>query len=152
MYTQQQASLIRKEFWTILGQYLSPIPSAEGIKINWINYRTGVKHFHIKMDAADSRAFISLELDHKDPELQRLYFEQLTEMQRIFIETMKEPWDWQLLHANENGKLVSRVIKEIGGLKILNRENWPSLISFFKERIIKLDQFWSIAKDQFLYE
>ena len=71
-------------------------------------------------------------------------------MQGIFMEIMQEPWDWQLLATNENGKQVSRVIKNLGGLKVLNRDNWPSIITFFKERIIKLDQFWSVAKDQFL--
>jgi len=151
LYTHQQASLVRKEFWTILGQYLAPIPSSEGIKINWINYRTGVKHFHVKMDATDSRAFISLELDHKDPEMQRLYFEQLIAMEGIFMEIMQESWDWQLLHINEHDKPVSLIIKEFVGLKVLNKDNWPLIISFFKERILKLDQFWSIAKDQFLY-
>jgi hypothetical protein len=152
LYSRQEASLVRKEFWTVLGQYLSPIPSAEGTKINWINYRTGVRHFHFRLNALDNRAFISLELDHPDVELQRLYFEQLKAMQQVFDSIMQEQWDWQLLHATDHGKQVSRVIHQIGGVKVLNRNDWPVLVSYFKQRIIKLDQFWTEIKDQFLYQ
>ena len=72
-------------------------------------------------------------------------------MEGIFMEIMQESWDWQLLHINEHDKPVSLIIKEFVGLMVLNKDNWPLIISFFKERILKLDQFWSIAKDQFLY-
>ena len=152
MYSRQEASVIRKEFWTVLGQYLAPIPSAEGTKINWINYRTGVRHFHFRLNALDDRASISLELDHADLELQHLYFEQLKSMHGIFQGIMQEAWDWQILRPVEHGKHVSRVIHEIGGVKVLNRNDWPVLISYFKQRIIKLDQFWTEVKDQFLYQ
>ena len=103
MYSRQEASLVRKEFWTVLGQYLAPVPSAEGTKINWINYRTGVRHFHFRLNALDNRAFIALELDHPDVELQRLYFDQLKAMQGIFDSIIKESWDWQLLQINRPG-------------------------------------------------
>ena len=152
MYSRQEASLVRKEFWTVLGQYLAPIPSAEGTKINWINYRTGVRHFNFRLNALDNRASISLELDHPDVDLQQLYFDQLKAMQIIFDSIMQEAWDWQLLHVTDQGKQVSRVIHQIGGVKVLNRNDWPALISYFKQRIIKLDQFWTEVKDQFLYQ
>ncbi|HSB92032.1 MAG TPA: DUF4268 domain-containing protein [Flavitalea sp.] len=152
MYSRQEASHVRKEFWTALGQYLKPVLSAEGTRINWINYRTGVRHFHFRLDAIDARAFISLELDHPDTELQGLYFEQLKSMEGIFQVIMDEKWDWQQLQTSVHGKLVSRVVREIDGAKVLNRNHWPVLISFFKERIIKLDRFWTEVKDQFLYQ
>ena len=34
MYSKQEASFLNQKFWTSLGQYLAPIPSAEGEKIN----------------------------------------------------------------------------------------------------------------------
>lgn len=51
MYTREQISQLRQEFWTTFGQYMSPVLSAEGGKINWLNYKTGIKHLHFKMDA-----------------------------------------------------------------------------------------------------
>ncbi len=43
MFSKQEASQLRKDFWTAFGLYMRPIPSAEGDKINWINYKTGEK-------------------------------------------------------------------------------------------------------------
>ena len=51
MFSKQHASQLRKEFWTVFGQYMSPINSYEGEKINWINYKTGVKGLQFKMHA-----------------------------------------------------------------------------------------------------
>jgi hypothetical protein len=42
--------------------------------------------------------------------------------------------------------MVSKVYKEKKGGNILKREDWPSLISFFKLRIMKLDEFWNSVK------
>lgn len=43
MYSKAEKSKIRKDFWTAFGQYMKPVPSAEGTKVNWPNYKTGVK-------------------------------------------------------------------------------------------------------------
>jgi len=34
-------------------------------------------------------------------------------------------------------------------VNIFKQEDWPKLISFFKPRIIALDEFWSDAQDSF---
>ena len=41
MYTKQEAAQLRKEFWTAFGQYMKPVPTEDGEKVNWINYKTG---------------------------------------------------------------------------------------------------------------
>ena len=60
MYSKKEISLTRQEFWTAFGQYMAPIPSAGGEKINWINYKTGVKHIYFKMEADQKFASIGL--------------------------------------------------------------------------------------------
>jgi len=40
MFKRQEASRLREEFWTTFGRYMRPVLSTEGIKINWINYKT----------------------------------------------------------------------------------------------------------------
>ncbi len=35
---------------------------------------------------------------------------------------------------------------QVTDVSIFNKEDWPQLISFFKQRIIALDQFWSMAQ------
>jgi hypothetical protein len=49
MDTKQEASLTRQHFWTVFSQYMTPVLSAEGLRINWINYNTGDKLLCIKI-------------------------------------------------------------------------------------------------------
>jgi hypothetical protein len=73
-------------------------------------------------------------------------------MRGIFENTLNEIWIWEAQHPDENGKIISRVINQITGVNVLLRSDWPLMISFFKPRIIKLDEFWTAVKDQFLYQ
>lgn len=148
MYSKEQASALRQAFWTTFGQYISPQPSAEGVKINWINYKTGIKNVYFKMSAENNTAEIAIELNHPDTGIQELYFEQFKELKAVLQNTLQEEWDWAL-HTYDNGKVVSKISKTLPKVSVFNRNDWPSLISFFKPRIIALDEFWSMAKYSF---
>jgi hypothetical protein len=60
MYSKQEASLLTQQFWTSFGQYLVPVLSAEGEKINWINYKTGEKDIRFTMMTGNRTAKISI--------------------------------------------------------------------------------------------
>ena len=149
MYTRQEASLIRKNFWTRFGQYMRPVQGAEGDTINWLNYKTGIRHIYFRMDAGKESASIAIELSHPDTIAQEYYFEQLQNLKTIFQESVGEEWDWQLLIPDENGNPVSRIEKKLEGVNIFKEEDWPAIISFLKPRIIALDNFWIMVKDSF---
>ena len=149
MFSRQEASKLRQEFWTTFGQYMSPVLSSEGEKINWINYKTGEKDISFRMNADNAVAVIAIELTHNDNEIQQIYFEHFLQLKKILEETIGEEWNWELHKQNDSGKLLSRIYKEKKGCSIFKKENWSDLISFFKPRIIALDEFWSSAKYSF---
>jgi hypothetical protein len=149
MYTRQQASHLRQSFWTTFGQYISPVLSAEGLKKNWVNYKTGETHLTFKMDATDKSATIAIILAHPDLDIQQLYFEQFRQLTKILYETLEEEWTWEQQIIDDNGKTISRIYKQLNNVSIFNKEDWSQLISFFKERIIALDNFWNITKPAF---
>jgi hypothetical protein len=64
MYTKEQASQLKQAFWTAFGQYMGPVLSAEGLRTNWINYKTGVKHIFFRMQADNKMASIAIEIAH----------------------------------------------------------------------------------------
>ena len=146
MYSKQEASQLKQEFWTNFGHYMAPILSADGERINWINYKTGEKGIYFKMNADNKTAFIGIELWHKDTEIQELYFQQFLQLRKILEEALGEEWKWALHTQDENGQTISRIYKELPGVSIFKKESWPDLISFFKPRIIALDEFWSMVK------
>lgn len=146
MYSRQEASQIKQEFWTSFGQYMAPILSSEGEKINWVNYKTGQRQFSIRLTADNRQAGIYLELSHKDTILQQLYFEQLVALKHLLPHHEGLSWQWQLLVPNDQGRTVSRIFDQLYDVSIFRKEDWPGLISFFKQRIILLDEFWNRVK------
>ncbi|GAB2688591.1 hypothetical protein GCM10027037_08920 [Mucilaginibacter koreensis] len=148
MYSKEQASALRQAFWTTFGQYIAPHPLADGLKINWINYKTGIKHINFRMVAEDNMAEVAIEISHPDTGLQELYFEQFKELKNVLQDVLQEEWNW-VLHTYADGKVVSRIFTRIEKVSVFNRTDWPTLISFFKPRIIALDEFWSMAKYSF---
>lgn len=149
MFTREQASRIREEFWTTFGKYMHPIPSAEGVKVNWVNYRTTIKDVYFRMDAGQKSAVVAITMEHSDAGVRELYFEQFLEFKTLLHATLEEEWIWQQQVFLEDGKVISRIYQELTGVSVFNKEQWPELISFFKPRIIALDSFWENAKYSF---
>ncbi|MEZ2339218.1 DUF4268 domain-containing protein [Mucilaginibacter sp. RCC_168] len=149
MYSKDEASQIRQAFWTAFGQYIAPQLSADGLRINWINYKTGIKHLNFKMQTGNRHAYIAIEISHPDAGMQELMFEQFKELKTVLDSSLNEEWEWELHTRNESNKLISRIIKTLPSASIFNRNDWPALISFFKPRITALDEFWSVAQYSF---
>jgi len=128
---------------------MSPIPSAEGAKVNWVNYHTRLKDVHFRMDAGQKSAVIFISIEHRDADIQELYFRQFEQFSDLLHATLEEEWEWQMHESLGNGKVISRIYKELAGVSVFNKDQWPELISFFKPRMIALDSFWENAKYSF---
>lgn len=149
MYSREQASKFREAFWTTFGQYISPQLSSDGLKVNWINYKTGIKYLNFKMQADGKSASIAIEISHPDPGIQELIYQQFVAFKNILFDYLQEDWEWQLHVTDEHYRTVTRIVCVLQGVSIFQEEDWPALISFFKPRIIALDEFWSAASDSF---
>jgi hypothetical protein len=149
MYSRAELSKIRTDFWIAFGQYMKPVPNAQGRKINWPNYRTGIKDIYFRMKAEREFASIGIELGHSDVELQELFFDQFKAMKNLLKGSIGEEWDWKLHEQNELGQTVTKIEIILPGVNVLDREDWPKIISFLKPRIIALDEFWDNVKPGF---
>lgn len=148
MFTREEAGQLKREFWTTFGQYMRPVPSAEGTKVNWVNYKTGYRDMYFRMDADKHRAYIGVVFHQKDLDLQQLFFEQMEELRPAFHNLLEEEWTWRL-HDVVDAATVSHVYTELPGVSVFNRADWPEIIAFLKPRIIALDEFWSLAEAHF---
>lgn len=149
MYTKQELSRQRQAFWTAFGQYMQPIPSADGIKVNWVNYKTGMPGIYFKMDADGSEATITIVLAQPEASTRKMYYDQFARLKNVLHDTLGEEWHWQPAVKDEYGKLTARISASLQEVNINRNEDWPKIISFFKPRIMALDAFWSMAKDGF---
>jgi hypothetical protein len=149
MYSKAETTQLRQAFWTTLGQYMAPVPSAEGETTNWINYKTGLKHIYFRMQADTRQASIGIELMHPDAGIRELFWEQFLELRTLLHETLGEEWTWESHAVDANGQELSRIYKDLSPANLFNRDSWPALISFFKPRLIALDAFWTDAQYSF---
>lgn len=149
MFKRDEAARLREEFWTTFGRYMSPVPSADGLKINWVNYRTGLKDVHFRMTAPSNTATILIALEHRDAAIRELFFQQFEELKTMLHTTVDEEWKWQLHASVAEGKTISKIYRELPNVSVFNKDHWPDLISFFKPRIIALDEFWQNAQYSF---
>ncbi len=149
MYSKAEASRLRQEFWTALGQYLRPVPSAEGLPVNWTNYKTGLKGVYFRLHADTRLARLSIELTQTDADVRALFFEQFEALKTLLHETLGETWTWEPDATDLHGLPLARIYREISGVNVFERESWPALISFFKPRLVALDAFWTDAQFSF---
>jgi Domain of unknown function (DUF4268) len=148
MYSKEQSSKLKTQFWTNFGQYMKPVPGASGLPVNWINYKTGIKHIHFKMDADDKKATIAIEISHPQEEIRLHYYNQFLSLKKLLETTTGFTWQWnETLHTEH--KTISSISQQLDDTKVLNQANWPAIISFLKPRIMALDTFWDMVKDGF---
>lgn len=120
--------------------------SAEGLKINWINYKTGIKYLSFKMQADNRTACILMELTHPDKGLRDLMLDQFIALKPMLDGHLEEEWLWERDTFDVQGRAVARIRKCLDKVSIFRQEDWPALISFFKPRMKALDAFWSEAQ------
>jgi len=149
MYSKEEAARLRQQFWISFGQYMKPVPSAGGSTVHWVNYKTGVKNIFFKMDVTNKQAVISIQLTHTDVDIRHLIFEQFEEFKLLFTNLLNEEWDWTKDYTDDFGKTISQISTSLNGVSVFNQQHWPDLISFFKPRIIALDEFWDQVKPVF---
>jgi hypothetical protein len=139
----------KQEFWTAFGQYMAPILSEDGERVNWINYKTGIKHIYFRMDAEKGFAIVGIELRHPDGSIQQQYFEKFQQLKVVLDSASGKPWKWQLHVSDGHGSISSKIFREIRGVNVFEQHDWPAIISFLKQGIISLDRFWAQVKDTF---
>ncbi len=149
MYSKAEKSTIKKEFWTSFGLYMKPVPNAAGESINWINYKTGARHIYFRMDVHTKRCSIAIEIKNPVEGERANNYEKFIFLKKKFTVHCGKDWLWIENAYDEDGLPLSKIYSEQAGVNIMNQKDWPSIISFFKERIVQLDEFWLATKVNF---
>jgi hypothetical protein len=150
MYTREEISKLKQAFWTAFGGYMKPVLSAEGQTTSWLNYKTGINGIHFKMDADRDHAIIMILLSHNNASIRQAHYQQFSLLRSMLQESLGEDdWIWKEEVTDLYGKPTSSISKTLEQVNVLNKSDWPTIISFFKPRIIALDEFWAMAKTSF---
>lgn len=149
MYTKEEAAALKKEFWSKLRDELAGQRSADGKKVTWVNYKTGVRDIYFRMHADKKEAAISIDIAHADLGIQELFYEQFLEFKTYLHNILGEEWIWAPQIQNAYGQSISTIYKPLVGVNVFNKKDWNKIIKFLKPRIVALDEFWCDAMDNF---
>ena len=149
MYSKAEASFITQKFWTSFGIYMSPVPSATLEKVNWVNYKTGIKGIIFKVDADKNTASVTVEIFLKDTMLQHQYFEIFNNFESELKKIGINKWVFQKEYSQENKGSVSLILAELKNVNVFKEADWPTMISFLKQHMLGLDKFWAFYKPAF---
>ena len=149
MYSKAEASFITQKFWTSFGIYRSPVPSATFEKVNWVNYKTGIKGIIFKVDADKNTASVTVEIFLKDSMLQHQYFEIFNNFAAEIKKIGVNKWAFQKDYFQENKGFVSLIAFKLKNVNVFKEDDWPTMISFLKQYMLGLDEFWASYKPAF---
>lgn len=149
LFSKEEAHRIKKDFWISYGSYMKLQMNAEGLSINWVNYKTDIKGIFFRTDVERKYAEVSIEISHPDASVREMIYEQFEEYENVLHSYLGEEWVWTKNDQDEDGKEISTIKTRLENISIFREADWPTIISFLKSKMINLDEFWSDHKDSF---
>lgn len=135
MFSKAEAQKIKKEFWTAF---------AEAYPRKWLLYDTKIKDVTFKFYVDNKKAQVMLDIEPKDEEKRKIYFEKIESLKAILLEDFLPEAVLERDFYLENGKVISRVWVELTGISLYNMASWAMIFRFFS---INMDAF-----ERFFYE
>lgn len=138
MYSKEEAQRIKKEFWTAF---------AEAYPRKWLLYDTKIKDVTFKFYIDNKKAQVLLDIEPKDEEKRKIYFEKIESLKTILLE---EYLSEAILERNfylENGKVISRIWVEKLGVSLNNKIYWPEIFEFFSDTMTQFEFFFYEYED-----
>ena len=140
MYSKQENQKLKQEFW---------VAFAQKYPRKWVLYDTKIKDFSFKFFVDNTKAQVSIEIEHRSEEKRYAYFEKLEALKAILEDEFIQDLVFQKNYTLENGKTISRIWVEKTGITVSNRKYWDEIFSFFNEKMDALELFY-LEYDEFV--
>lgn len=146
MYSKSAASKIRERFWQSFGKYMQLVPSASGEKINWVNYKTGIKGVRIHTQCGSSYAEVAIRVSHPQENLRNEVISQFSDLIVKLHTATSVSWH-QMMNLAVNKETTSLIYSRLEEVSVFRESDWPAIISYFKTSLMLFDREWLDKKD-----
>ena len=133
MYSKKEALFIKKEFWVA---FASVYPR------KWLLYDTKIKDVTFKFYVDNKKAQVLLDIEPKDDELRKIYFEKIESLKTILLEDYLSEAIFERNFYLENGKVISRIWIEKLDVSLNNKNTWGEIFKFFNETMSQFELFF----------
>jgi len=139
MFSKEESTQLRKEFWTSFGK---------SFPRKWLLYNTKIKGLAFKFQADRKKALVCLDFEHPDEIANELLYDQLLSLRKI-LETEHLP---EVIYDEtfelDNGKLIRRIYVPFEKkFSIHNKNTWRDCYEFFVETMNEFELFFYEFED-----
>lgn len=138
MFSKEEALRIKKEFWT---EFAHTYPR------KWLLYDTKIKDFSFKFYVDNKKAQVTLDIEPRDEEKRKIYFEKIESLKTIFLEDYLPEAIFDRNFHLDTGKVISKVWVEKTGISLFNKNTWPEIFDFFYENMDQFERFFYEYQD-----
>lgn len=138
MYSKDEALQIKKDFWIVF---------AEAYPRKWLLYNTKIKDVTFKFYVDNKKAQVLLDIEPKDEEKRKIYFEKVFSLKTILLEEYLEEAIFERNYYLESGKVISRIWVEKTGISVNNKNNWEAVFEFFNANMDAFERFFYENED-----
>jgi uncharacterized protein DUF4268 len=138
MFSKEESQQIKKEFWTAF---------AEAYPRKWILYDTKIKDFTFKFHVDNKKAQVLIDIEPKDEEKRKIYYEKIESLKTILLEEYLEDAIFERNFYLENGKCISKIWVEKNGISLFNKSSWNEIFDFFSEKMDAFERFFYEYED-----
>jgi hypothetical protein len=138
MFSKEEATLLRKEFWISFGK---------SFPRKWLLYNTEIKGLSFKFVANRKNAAVCLDIENPDELVNLLYYDQMLSL-RVLLETVIPEIIFDNEYELESGKTIQRIYVPFEGkFSIYNKNTWRDCFEFFVETMPKFEEFYDEYQD-----
>jgi hypothetical protein len=138
MFSKEESLFIKKEFW---------VQFAEAYPRKWLLYNTKIKDVSFKFYIDNKKAQVSLDIEPKEEEKRKIYFEKIESLQTILLEDYLPEAILERNYYLETGKAISKIWVEKLGVSLNNKNTWPEIFDFFNETMSQFEVFFYEYQD-----
>ena len=138
MYSKVETLAIKKEFWTA---FASAYPR------KWVLYDTKIKDVTFKFYIDNKKAQVLLDIEPKEEEKRKIYFEKIKSLQTILQEDYLSDAVLERNFYLENGKVISRIWVEKADVSLNNKKYWDEIFAFFNSTMSQFENFFFEHED-----
>ncbi len=139
MFSKEEALKMKKDFW---------IGFADAYPRKWLLHNTKIKDVTFKFFVDNKTAQVALEIEPKDDEKRKIYFEKVESLKTILLEEFLPDAVFERNYYLPSGKLISRIWVDIEkSVSVNNKNTWQEIYDFFAEKMSNFELFFYEYED-----
>ncbi|TNE52754.1 MAG: DUF4268 domain-containing protein [Bacteroidetes bacterium] len=151
MLSKEEQKAFNQEFWTRFKKKMSGQRSANGRKINWLNYPTEIKSLYLRLHADKKGTALRLDLQFRDAEVRDVYWEQMGELKKVLESEMGTDAQWFEDCSSKEVPHFSRIEWSKEGLNYYQEADQEQIFDFLQEKLLAFDRFYQDYKEILLF-